>query len=104
MECQTCNEKLAARLRYFFFNGKMESVCDRCGDVPAVWLPDVYLGGPGGTPRTDPNLVDPKTLREMPFSTKREKAVVMKYLNVRQADTAERIHGSRNETKRRTYI
>lgn len=83
----------------------MRSVCDVCGNLPPVWLPDVYLGGPGGTPRTDPNLCDPKTGREISFSTKREKAAVMKYLGLQQARSAERQHGARNETgPRKTYF
>ena len=104
MECPNCKDKLAARIRYWVDDGKVCCACDICGKIPPVWLPDVYLGGPGGTQRTDPNLVDPKTLKEMPFSTRREKAAVMNYLQVRQADSAERNHGSRNETKRRIYI
>lgn len=86
--------------------GKLWEYCDMCAHLPPVWLPDVYLGGPGGTPRTDENLVNPKTGVPIEFSTKREKAAIMRMLNVRQADSAEHQHGGRNESHlhRRKYI
>lgn len=48
----------------------------------------------------------PEFARPIPFHTKRDKALAMKIANVRQADSAERQHGARNEegTRRRTYF
>ena len=57
---------------------------------------DVYLG-PGGGIKTDPNICDPKTGREIPFVTKQDKAVAMRIAGVRQSVSAERQHGYRNE-------
>lgn len=99
MTCGNCGTDKAARKRigYDHKTGRRWEYCDLCGNLSPVWIPDVYLGGPGGTMRTDPNLCDPKTGKEIPFSTKREKAAVMRYLGVRQADSAERQGGCRNE-------
>lgn len=106
MYCNTCKTTLAARVRIGIDSqtGEKWEVCDICSNTPPVWLPDVFLGGPGGTPQTDDTLCDPKTGKNIPFSTKREKAVIMNMLKVRQSDSAEHQHGSRNETKRKTYF
>lgn len=102
MICTTCDNQHAARLQGRIVDGKYIEICDACGAAP-VWLPDVYLGSKGGI-QTDPQLVNPDTGKEIPFSTKREKAAVMKMLKLRQADQAEKQHGSRLEVKRRTYF
>ena len=102
MVCGTCGNKHAHRINIGHYNDVRYELCDQCGKLPAMWLPDVFLGGKGGI-QTDENLCD-KNGKEIPFSTKREKAAIMRMLKVRQADSAERQHGSRNETKRRTYF
>jgi len=106
MKCNGCKSDVAARVRMGIDKetGKLWEVCDICSKIPPVWLPDVFLGGPGGTVRTDEQLCNPDTGVPIPFSTRREKAAVMNMLNLRQADCAERQHGARNETRRRTYI
>lgn len=107
MHCNTCNSNLAARVRMGIDSktGKTWELCDICGKIPAVWLPDVFLGGQGGI-QTDESLCDPKTNKPIPFQTKREKAAIMRMLNIRQADSAEHQHGGRNESHlhRRKYI
>lgn len=102
MHCNGCGSDVAARTRTGFHDGKIWEVCDICGKIPAVWMPDVFLGGNGGV-QTDENLCD-KSGNPIPFQTKREKAAIMNMLGLRQADSAERQHGSRNETKRRKYF
>lgn len=106
MHCGGCNSNVAARVRIGFNKeGKKWEYCDICGGMSAVWLPDVFLGGPGGTVRTDENLCD-NNGKPIPFSTKREKKAIMNMLKVRQADSAERQHGYRNESHlhRKTYF
>lgn len=103
MHCAGCSTDKAARTRTgFLTDGTKYEYCDICGSMPAVWLPDVYLGSKGGI-QTDPNLCNDKG-QEIPFHTKREKAAIMRMLNVKQSDSAEHQHGSRNETKRSTYF
>ncbi len=107
MHCNTCSSDVAARVRIGVTKeGKTWEYCDMCGNLPPAWMPDVYLGGPGGTPRTDENLCNPQTGKPIEFSTKREKAAIMRMLNVRQADSAEHQHGGRNESHlhRKKYI
>jgi hypothetical protein len=99
--CEGCNNQHAARIRVQFVEGKKWESCDQCGNVAPVWLPDVYLGNKGGI-QTDENLVHPQTGKPIPFQTKREKAAIMKMLNVRQSPSAEHQHGGRNETKKGT--
>ncbi len=108
MHCNTCSTDVAARVRGWIdtVSGKYLEMCDICSKIPAVWLPDVYLGGPGGSVQTDEMLCNPKTGVPIPYSTKREKAAIMNMLKVRQADSAEHQHGSRNESHlhRKKYI
>jgi hypothetical protein len=103
--CGNCNSTVAARVRVWFEGKEKREACDICGGLPSFWIPDVYLGGPGGSARTDENLCNPKTGEPIPFSTKREKAAVMNMLKLRQSDSAERQHGSRIEYgKRKKYF
>lgn len=106
LECSGCGNKSAHRTRTMFTEGGKIEGCDECMGLSTAGTgsPDVYLGGGGGT-QTDENLVDPKSGKEVPFSSKREKAEVMKRLGVRQADSAERQGGLRESTdKKRTYF
>jgi hypothetical protein len=99
MHCNTCSSDVAARVKVWIDKeGKSWEACDICSKLPAFWNPDVYLGGPGGHEQTDEQLCNPKTGEPIPFSTKREKAAIMNMLGLRQADSAERQHGSRNES------
>lgn len=107
MHCNTCGSDVAARVRMGIDKetGKLWEVCDLCANVPHFWNPDVYLGSKGGV-QTDDCLCNPTTGQPIPFQTKREKAAIMNMLNIRQADSAERQHGARNEShlRRRKYI
>ena len=95
MKCEGCGNAYAARVRIGYSDGKKWERCDQCGASP-VWLPDVYLGGPGGTVRTDENLCNPDNGKPIPYSTKREKAAIMRMLKVREAGDKNR--GYRNES------
>ena len=99
MVCEGCGFKYAARVRKWVdeATGNVITACDECGKVPSVWLPDAYLGGRGGT-RTSEHLADPKTGKPIPYSSKREKAAVMRMLGVREAGDAK--HGSKNANYR----
>jgi len=99
MKCNGCKSEVAARVRMGIDKetGKLWEVCDICSKIPPVWMPDVYLGSGGGI-QTDEHLCNPTTGQPIPFQTKREKAAIMRMLNVRQADQAEHQHGSRNES------
>lgn len=107
MHCNSCNTDVAARVRMGIDKdtGKLWELCDICGKIPPIWLPDVYLGNKGGI-QTDETLCNPKTGKEIPFQTKREKAAIMRMLNLRQSDSAEHQHGARNEMylHRKKYI
>jgi len=76
-------------------NDAME-VCNVCDKLSPLWMPDIYLGGKGGI-QTDDQLVEPGTNNSIPFTTKREKAMILKRLKLKQSVLAERNHGGRNE-------
>lgn len=105
MKCNTCGSDTAAIIRIRFDRelGKLEQ-CDRCSSVCARdgAQPDVSLISKGGL-QTDMNLCDPKTREPIPFSSKREKAAIMKRLHIRQALSAERHHGSRDMSRTARY-
>jgi hypothetical protein len=105
MKCEGCGALDAARVRIGINeDGTKWEVCDICGKIPAVWLPDVYLGSKGGV-KTDENLCD-RQGKPIPFHTKREKSAIMKMLGLQQAPQAEHHHGHRNEEylHKRKYI
>jgi len=103
MYCAGCKTLNAARTRTGYSpDGKKWEYCDVCGGMAPVWLPDVFLGNGKGI-KADENLCGDDG-EPIPYQTKREKAVIMKMRGLRQADSAEHQHGSRNETKRRTYF
>jgi len=101
MKCNGCGSNTAAWARMGFSEGKMYEVCDVCSNVAAPWNPDVAMSYPDqykdGHVIRDPNLCDKKG-QPIPFSSKREKAIIMKQLGVRQALSAEKVHGARNES------
>lgn len=97
MICGGCGYTLATGVRIGRDNdGTRWEICDHCSNIKFHGLPDVYLGSKGGI-QTDENLCG-KDGKPIPFSTKREKAAIMKHLGVRQADSAEKYHGSRNNS------
>ena len=90
--CENCKNKHAHYVVLRFEKGRRTCACDRCGAGRPRGLPDVYLG-PGSGERVEENLADPKTGRPIPFSTKGEKAEIMKRLNLREA--GDRVRGAR---------
>jgi hypothetical protein len=105
MTCGTCLSDKARAVSVRYREGKWHDFCDVCSDVRVQGLPDVFLGSNGGI-QTDDNIRDPKSGEMIPFSTKREKLAAMKRAGVRQAPSAEREHGHRNEShlNRKTYF
>jgi len=91
--CQTCGST-----DYTFFRGIASSkgyysVCEKCDkSVTAPWMPDAYFDESKGANQTDPNLCG-KDGKRIPFSSKREKAVILKQLNLREA--GDKRHGGR---------
>ena len=99
--CKSCGTS-----DYYYFklcvNDKGDSYeeCSNCSRGPMPSLsPDVYFDAKKGTNQTDPNLCDRRS-GPIPFSSKREKAAVMKRLGVREAGDKE--HGSRNWDKKQS--
>jgi hypothetical protein len=102
MECDTCGNKFAYRIRTKFFDNKIISCCDSCGNLDQVHVADVYFK----EPYYDENIVDDKissTWTKGTFVTSRShKAELMKkyYLY----ESGDKIHGARNFEKRRTHV
>jgi hypothetical protein len=105
MHCENCGATDAVGIRIGYTNGVKWEICDRCSDIKFRAMPDVYFGNKSGI-QTDPNLCDKTTGKEIPFSSKREKAAIMKHLGLRQSVSAEKQHGARNEMylHRKKYI
>lgn len=96
--CGTCESTA-----YFYWRvvvdakGNRFEECSECSSRPQPALsPDVYFDSSKGAFQTDPNLCDRYT-GPIPFSSKREKAAVMKRLGLQEAGDKE--HGSRNFDK-----
>lgn len=103
--CAACASTTHSRVYFRMVKGKVFESCRNCEWKPLTPMyDDIFLGG-GGL-KTDENICDPKTGREIPFITKQDKAVAMKIAGVKQAPSAERQHGYRNEEflHRRKYI
>lgn len=104
--CDGCGSDKAHKVRTKIHPDTLEKLewCNECSDIGSggVGIPDVYIGSKGGL-QTDMNLHDPKTGRPIPFSTKREKAAIMKQLGLKQANNAERHHGARNLSPNARY-
>lgn len=96
--CDTCGST-----DYYYWrsvvsgNGNRSQFCSDCssGGVPSL-SPDVYFDSSKGANQIDPNLADRYT-GPIPFSSKREKAAILKRLGLREAGDKE--HGSRNFDK-----
>ncbi len=96
--CGTCGS-----IAYYHYalkidlDGTRHEYCNDCTKMAVPNLcPDVYFDPSKGRVQTDPNLCDRYT-GPIPFSSKREKAAVLKRLNLREAGDKE--HGSRNFDK-----
>lgn len=104
--CDGCGTDEAIVTRTTISGNNLIRSCDICSSVRAgdAGLPDVYIGGKGGL-QTCENLCDPKTGNPIPFSSKKEKAAIMKNLHLTQHPSSERRHGYRNEKylKKRIY-
>lgn len=93
--CATCTS-----VDYYYWRVKWDAkgnrlqYCSSCfdGNVPSL-SPDVYFDKSKGPNQIDPNLCDRYT-GPIPFSSKREKAAILKRLGLREAGDKE--HGSRN--------
>ena len=98
MTCSGCGSTKASILHIVTTESGLLENCDICSSAKAgdANQPDVYLGSKGGI-QTCENICDPKTGQPVPFSSKREKKAIMDRLKLRQADSAEKQHGYRNE-------
>lgn len=71
--------------------------CSDCSNGPTPKSsPDVYFNPSKGSDQTDPNLCRRNGI-PIPFSSKREKAAILKQKGIREA--GDKIHGSRNFDK-----
>lgn len=92
--CLSCGASDYFYYRAIFGNkGERYDECSQCskGSIPSL-SPDVFFDKSKGANQTDPNLVD-RYKGKIPFSSKREKAAILKRLKLREAGDKE--HGSR---------
>lgn len=92
--CRTCSSTEYNRCNIFYQGDKLVEVCNKCTELGQVWLPDQYLPD-GCKQQTDPNITD-RAGNPIPFSSKREKELIMRQLNIGYAESNERVHGGRN--------
>jgi hypothetical protein len=95
MICGGCGNTKAFRT----YSGNGWEVCDKCDNVAAPWVPDVYWDGTPEHGLSD----DPKTGQTRVFGSKVEKAIFLKQNHLVEA--GDRVKGSmvlttRGETKR----
>ena len=83
MTCNGCGNDEAYRIR-MFMSGE---VCDRCGDIGGLWVPDVYFDDKPVW--TLPNWPDGK---ERTFSSKRDKAVYLRSMGF--SETGDKVRGA----------
>ena len=97
--CGNCgSETHTAWKKVLPIKGDAYEVCSDCSRVKAPRVyDDVYKGDCGKGTTTDPNLCDPVTGAEIPYSSPGEKSAIMQRLGVRQAESAERQRGVLNE-------
>lgn len=81
------------RVKYHDKYGRVESCSECSNDKTPQLSPDVYFDASKGANQTDPNLCD-RYKGPIPFSSKREKAAIMKQMGLREAGDKE--HGARN--------
>lgn len=96
--CETCKST-----DYYYWRvsvddlGNRSQYCSSCfsGNVPSL-SPDVYFDRSKGANQVDPNLCT-RDGKQIPFSSKREKAAILKQLGLREA--GDKNHGARNWDK-----
>lgn len=92
--CGTCGAVSYHYWRVTFADGQRYESCSECSKTSTPGLsPDVFFDGSKGAFQTDPNLCE-RNGNPIPFSSKREKAAIMRRLGLREAGDKE--HGSRN--------
>jgi len=100
--CDACKNEKAYHVKIKVSKeGHREEMCDRCSSEKLPMSYDVFLGEGGGL-RQEENLSDPATGKPIPYTTKGEKAAIMKKLGLHEV--GDRSHGMRVETKRRRYF
>ncbi len=96
--CETCGASDYYYWRARFNNdGSRTQYCSSCfsGPMPSL-SPDVFFDKSKGSNQIDPNLCD-RYSGPIPFSSKREKAAIMKRLGLQE--DGDRKHGARNFDK-----
>lgn len=92
--CGTCGAISYHYWRVTFANGERWESCSECSKEGTPNLsPDVYFDRSKGANQIDPNLCDRYT-GPIPFSSKREKAAIMKRLGLQE--DGDKKHGARN--------
>lgn len=95
--CASCGATNYHYWRVAFYNRERFEQCSECSKEGTPNLsPDVYFDGSKGAFQTDPNLCE-RNGQKIPFSSKREKAAILKRLGIREAGDKE--HGARNWDK-----
>ncbi len=81
--CRGCGNTEAYHKRAVWFDGDVEEICDKCGNLPMIdaYVPDAYVGHIG---QTFQNLTD-KMGRPIEIQSKRHKKEVMDRLGVSEA-------------------
>jgi hypothetical protein len=98
MDCPNCLSTKAAIVEVGFDEGRKYSGCDLCIGIRVSGVcPDVYFNPKDGHIQSDEHIAEKRTGRPIPFWSKRTKLAAMKMAGVRQADSAEKQHGHRNE-------
>lgn len=96
--CKTCNSTDYYYWRFLIDSkGISYEECSECSKRSTPNLsPDVYFDKSKGAFQTDPNICE-RNGNRIPFSSKREKAAILKRLGLREA--GDKIHGARNFDK-----
>ncbi len=95
--CGTCGAVSYHYWRMTFANGEKYSSCSECSKTGTPNLsPDVYFDSSKGANQIDPNICDRYT-GPIPFSSKREKAAILKRLGLQE--DGDKRHGGRNFDK-----
>ena len=90
-KCNSCGRQ-AHHIRVKYVENKKIDVCNNCERLTYPRVYDCFIGGRGEVQYQE-NIADPKTGNPIPFSTKRQKAAILKRLNITEA--GDRKHGAR---------
>lgn len=90
--CSNCGATQYYGFKVVYTKEGRFQTCSNCDKISCN-IPDVYFDSSKGANQIDRNLVDRKTGKPIPFSSKREKAAVLKKLNLGEA--GDKIHGGR---------